>query len=276
MFTDVIIYSKDRTCQLDLLLRSLKHYFINCGKIFILEDWSDDVFKSGYDKIKTINYGLNLEFRKQTRNTFYEVLKNSVYDSTTSFLLPLCDDDVFIEETNIDDISNYMDENTVGISLRYSKDLTISYHTGKIFSLPVFVDTGGYLKWKWSSYGMVDRWGYPYHAGGLIYETKFLRNMISEISFDLPNSLEGAMMAKRHAWKKEYLLAFKHSKIVNVSINRVQNDVNNRGGRDINYTPTELNTIFLSGKIIDSTDLYGMNNNCEFIEVPLKFTEDTR
>ena len=276
MLTDIIIYSKDRTCQLDFLLRSLKYYFIDCNKVSILEDWSNDIFKSGYDKIKSINYGLNLEFKKQTRCNFYEILKNSIDSSTTSFLLPLCDDDIFIEKTNIDDISNYMDENTVGISLRYSKDLTVSYHTGKILPLPIFIDAGDYLKWKWSSYGMIDRWVYPYHAGGLIYETKFLQRMVSETSFSLPNSLESAMMAKRYAWKKDHLLAFKHSKIVNVSINRIQNDVDNRGGRDINYTPTELNNIFLNGKIIDTAGLYDMNNNCEFIEVPLKFTEDTR
>jgi len=274
--TDVIIYTKDRACQLDLLLRSIKDNFMNTHKISILEDWSNEEFKHGYDKIKSTEYGLELEFIKQDRGIFYNVLKQTAEASTTEHILPLCDDDVFIRHTDITDVSKYVDADVVGIHFRFSSDLTISYHHGVVLPQPDFIYIGDYLKWNWTTYNIPGRWGYPYQAGGMVYKTEFLRHMIHNIKFDLPNYLESAMMTNRYKWNKQHIVAFKHSPIVNISINRVQQDVPNRGGRDVNYTPVELNNIFLSEKIIDTADLYGMVNNCEFIEVPLKFMEDTR
>ena len=113
-------------------------------------------------------------------------------------------------------------------------------------------------------------------AGAMIYKTDFFRFMIDNIKFDLPNSLEGAMMGERYKWKRNFLVGFKHSPVVNISVNRIQNDVPNRGGRDVYYSPEELNSIFLSNSVIDTTNLYNMNNNCEFVEIPLDFKEDTR
>jgi hypothetical protein len=276
MLTDVVIYTKDRACQLDLLLRSIKYNFINVNKVWVLLDWSNDDFKAGYDRIKNINYNLNIVFKAQTRDIFYSVLKQIVGESITGSILPLCDDDVFIRQTDIIDVSSYVDDNTVGIHFRFSSDLTISYHSGKILPLPKFITAGNYLKWDWTTYKNVTRWGYPYQAGGVVYKTEFFNYMLNNIKFDLPNSLESAMMCNRYVWKKKFIIAFKHSPIVNISINRIQSDVNNRGGRDINYSPFELNYIFLSGNIIDTTKIYNVINNCEFIEIPLNFVRDTR
>lgn len=276
MLTDVIIYTKDRTCQLDLLLRSIKSNFLNVNRVWLLEDWSNDEFKAGYDKIKKLNYGLDIKYVRQTRKTFRDIMRGVVGECNTDFILPLCDDDVFIRSTNITDISNYVDDDVIGIHLRFSSDLTVSYGKWGVLPLPEFFPAGDYLKWDWTTYKVHSRWGYAYQAGGLIYKTEFFKRMINNIEFDLPNFLEGAMMAGRYKWKKKFTVAFKHSPIVNISVNRIQNDVPNRGGRDVNYPPSELNSIFLSGSIIDTTDLYNMNNNCEFIEIVLNFKEDIR
>lgn len=272
MKTDIVIYSKDRACQLDLLLRSIKIKFKDPGNVFVLYDYGSDNHLPGYDIIKNKNYGLNIIFKKQTRESFYSVLKETIEQSNSEFVCPLCDDDVFIRDLDISKISNHMDENIIGIHLRFSKDLTISYHTGKIYSLPVFESIEEpFIKWNWTNYPIIDRWGYPYQAGGLIYKKEFFLHMINNTSFFLPNSLETAMMEKRHFWAKSEILGFSKSPIVNVSINRVQNDVNNRGGRDINYSPDDLNAIFINGKEIDYNELNNYENNCEFIEIPLKF-----
>jgi hypothetical protein len=272
MKTDIVIYSKDRPCQLDLLLKSIDLKFKNKNNVFVLYDWSDLEYKKSYDLISKKEYDFNLNFIPQTRETFYNVLKTTVEKINTEFICPLCDDDVFIRETDISNISKHVNDNIIGIHLRFSKDLTISYHTGRIYDHPNWEEIEKpYIKWNWTSYPIIDRWGYPYQAGGLIYKTDFFLHMICNSSFYLPNSLETAMMEKRHQWSKSEILGFEKSPIVNVSINRVQNDVNNRGGRDINYSPKQLNDIFLSGKTIDYSKLNNYENNCEFIEIPLEF-----
>lgn len=276
MLIDVIIYTKDRACQLDLLLRSIKDNFLNVNKVWVLEDWSNKEFKAGYDKIKSLDYSLNVTYIRQTRKTFYNILKGAVENSKTGFILPLCDDDVFIRGTDITAISNYVNDDVIGIHLRLSSDLTVNYGKRGVLPMPELFPAGDYLKWDWTTYNVPARWGYAYQAGGLIYATEFFKHMINNIKFDLPNSLETALMGGRYKWKKKFTVAFKHSPIVNISVNRIQNDVPNRGGRDVNYPPSELNSIFLSGFIIDTTDLYNMINNCEFIEIPLKFMEYAR
>lgn len=276
MLTDVIVYTKNRACQLDLLLRSIKDNFSNVNKVWLLEDGFNGEFRVGYDKIKSLDYGLDIKHIHQTKETFCNVLRDVVENIKTDFVLPLCDDDVFIRYTDITNISNYVDNNVIGIHLRFSSDLTVSYGKWGILPLPKLFPAGDYLKWDWTTYKVHSRWGYAYQAGGLIYKTEFFKYMINNIEFNLPNSLEGAMMDGRYKWKKNFTVAFKHSPIVNISVNKIQTDVPNRGGRDVNYQPSELNSIFLSGNIIDTAGLYNMDNNCEFIEIELDFREDMR
>lgn len=277
MRADVIIYTKDRACQLDLLLRSVKDNFVNVNKVWLLEDWSNKEFKAGYDKIKSLDYGLDINFIKQTRVNFYEVLKTIADNSEVDYILPFCDDDVFIRNVDTTDISSYVDNTTIGINLRFSSDLTVSYSRGDILPLPEFLPAGGYLKWNWTTYKIPNfRWGYPYMAGAMIYRADFFRFMIDNIKFDLPNSFEGAMMNERYKWKKNFIVGFKHSPVINISVNRVQNNVPNRGGRGVYYSPEKLNSVFLHGSVIDTVNLYNMHNNCEFVEITLDFKEDTR
>lgn len=266
---DVIIYSKDRASQLDLLLRSIKINFKNVNKVWVLYDFAGE-FMEGYNILKQKDYGLNIEYIIQTRDTFYKIINNVINNVGTEYILPLCDDDVFIRDTDISDISNYFDDNIVGICFRRSLDLTNSYHTGQFVNLPEFDLNCPYPKWEWKKYDMI-RWGYPYQAGGMVYKTSFFKHMINVSNFDLPNYLESSMNEKRNEWGKDYIICYKKSPIVNVSINRVQNNVLNRGGRDINYSPKELNDLFVSGKIINHSELQDMNNNCEFVEIRLSF-----
>ena len=66
---NIIIFSKDRACQLDLFLRSLKKYFKEFEELNfnILYTYSNDKFKIGYDKLFTIHNDSNLNYIKETK-----------------------------------------------------------------------------------------------------------------------------------------------------------------------------------------------------------------
>lgn len=273
MKVDVIIYSKNRALQLDMLLRSINKYFVNVGKVFVLNDFSGEKHYKSYQKIWNKNYGLDIEFITQTRKTFYDVMIGVVDKINADYILPFCDDDLFIRETDIKDKVKQLNDDIVGLCFRRCPTLGNSYHTGKPIPVPNFTKTDGVYKWKWVG-AFPSRWGYPYQAGGMVYDTKFFKHIMHNIKFDLPNYLESQMMQNKEKWGRNHVMCLEKTPIVNVSVNRVQNEVKNRGGRDVNYSVDDLVDIFLNGKVVSIDDLHNYNNNCEFIEVPLNFVEE--
>jgi len=59
---DVLIWAKDRACQLDLLLRSIKDHFLGYNKIYIRYDYTSPEFKKGFQKVIDKDYGLLWRF----------------------------------------------------------------------------------------------------------------------------------------------------------------------------------------------------------------------
>ena len=66
---NIIVFSKNRSCQLELFLRSMKLYFkeFNEHKINILYTYSNDKFKEGYDKVISIHNDKNINYIKETQ-----------------------------------------------------------------------------------------------------------------------------------------------------------------------------------------------------------------
>lgn len=273
MKVDIIIYSKNRASQLDMLLRSIKHNFLNVNDVFVLNDFDSEIHYNSYKKIWGKNYGFNTIFKTQTRDIFYDVVLSSLNEVKTDYVLPFCDDDLFIKKTDITDDVQYITDDVVGLCFRRAPNLTTSYHTGEVIPLPKFEKLGNVFKWKWLNENPY-RWGYPYQAGGLLYNKQFFHYMMKNITFNIPNHLESGMMDNKHKWGKEHVLCREFSPIVNVSVNRVQDVYVNRGGRDVNYSVSDLAEKFLAGNIIDIMPLQDMVNVCEFVEIPLSFINE--
>ena len=70
MKIDIFIWSKDRPMQLDSCLRSIYDNFENAGKVYVLYDFSNQSYLSGYKKIFKKNYNLKIEFLKQDPTIF--------------------------------------------------------------------------------------------------------------------------------------------------------------------------------------------------------------
>jgi glycosyltransferase involved in cell wall biosynthesis len=99
---DILIWTKDRACQLDLLLRSIKYGFsANCGKVYVRYDYTNAEFKKGYDKLFTKDYGIEVigiettgDLGKDTK----DIVNNKI---DTRYMLAICDDDVFIRPVDV-------------------------------------------------------------------------------------------------------------------------------------------------------------------------------
>ena len=277
MNIDCIIYSKDRTLQLDLLIRSLKKNFKNLGMIWVMYDYSNDSFRKSFEKISDQD---NVNFIKQDPSTFATILKDLVTNRiSTEFVLPLCDDDFMPIETDLSEAVKSMIDDVCGINLRYHPKLCINYHTGDRFDPPTYEDRP-FPTWAWETAGPPFRtsWSYPYQAGCQLYRRSEFADLVNNTSFILPNSLETAIGGYAWSnWKHKTMLMSMHDQhIINISINKVQNENGNRGGRDIHYSVGQLNEVYESGREIDLEycECYCESNfYCDFIEMPLEFKD---
>lgn len=272
MKIDNIIYSKDRTAQLDLLIRSLKTNFANLNRIYVLFDYSSEEFLSGYDRV--FERHPEVIFVKQERNTFSNVIKQVVNEFiSTEYVLPLCDDDFMPIPTDLSEPLKHYDDNVCGINLRYHPGMCIDYLTQNQYPNPMFhLRNDVCLKWKWRN--SPKGWGYPYQAGCQVYKTSQFAYMLNNSEFGLPNSMEGVICGQAPRWGREDMMCLPDQHIINISINRIQNDCNNRAGWNHSHSAADLNKLFLEGREIDMeycSDHCKIHNKCDFIEMPLAF-----
>lgn len=267
MQTDIIIYSKDRACQVDLLLKSIDKFVKHVGKIVILYDYSNEQFAEAYWKLK------DCIMIRQTPEIFKrELIHSTCFTNHSKYVMPLCDDDVFINPCDVSTID--IENDVVGINLRYSPNVNISYHDGNFIPNPVFESLADdVLKWNWTLNNPRYCWGYPYQAGSVVYDYEFFQQMVNLLSYHLPSTLETAMNYNKFVFNKPFLKCFNKSKLINVSINRIDNTYSNRAGREFSYSAEHLNDMFLQGKSINLDQVVktcNEQNSCDFIELPLE------
>ena len=272
---DILIWAKDRACQLDLLLRSIKDNFVDYNKIYVRYDYTSPDFKKGFTKVTTKDYGLPITYI-ETSGDFEKDTKEVIYNKMeTKYMLNLCDDDVFKRPTAICDIlGDYTDE-VCAISLRMSEDILWCYGTQKKSPLPKFypMDSNG-LKWKWADSDPSTDWGYPSAVNIHIYRTEWFKKVIKDLHFDTPNKLEYLFNTNRKIFKP-YIISLKKTRILNIPVNQVQTMCpTNPYGKTYSYTLKELNDKFLNGYIINTENIYSHFNRGVNEEIKLNFIKE--
>ncbi|KKN82797.1 hypothetical protein LCGC14_0306210 [marine sediment metagenome] len=267
---DILVWTKDRACQADLLLRSIKDNFKSYNKIYFRYDYSTEAFKQGYAKLIAKDYGLNIEFIERT--DFEKDTKGILASMKTTFMVAICDDDVFVIPTNLEDIMHFYTKDVAAVSMRMGEHITYCYGTNKPTPLPKFYPCeGNFLKWKWSEADPATDWGYPGAVNIHIYRTQWYRDMIKDFTFDNPNELEFLFNTNRDKFAP-YILSFKTGRILNIPVNQVQTVCpTNPFGIKFSYTKEDLNSRWLNGEIIDTKNIYGYKNKGVNEEISLLF-----
>ena len=251
---DCIIYSKNRACQLDLLLRSIKDNFKSVGNLYILYTYSADQFRKSYDKV----------FAKHTQGVF-PVLQTSfqinvldiINNMQSQYFLGICDDDVFMRETDCTDILEKLKDPAVNaISLKGGLNILGNY-PGRLYPLPTFIETDPFLKWEWRKYDPSYDWGYPSCMNPFIFMRDYFLSIINSMTFSYPTELEGGFHLRRGGFRN-YMVSFREAKVVNIPANRIQNLSPNLHSDNQNHTAEELNRKFLEGFIISTSNIYNI------------------
>ena len=255
---DCIVYSKDRACQLDLLLRSTEAKFKNVGHLYVIYTHSSLEFDLGYQELILGSDQYNIPITFIPQQNFKEQVLEVIRGFATPFFLGLCDDDVFIRETDCSKIVEKLQEPDVS-AISIKAGLNIHYNYPSIpTDYPEFIENGEFLKWEWGKCRPDIDWGYPTCINSFIFLNDYYVDLIKELRFISPPTIEAGLNSVRN-WFKKYMVAFPETKLLNIPLNRVQTISPNAFGRKFGYSLPYLNAKFLEGKRINPSNIYAIN-----------------
>jgi hypothetical protein len=264
---NVLVFSKDRACQLDLFLRSFQKYVFDSDlyDIHVLYTFSNDEFKKGYDILKE-EVPSNVIFieEKSFKEDVLKTMNRKRMNIGNRFTVFFVDDDVFKEYVNLEDSQEdlfWMDKRILCRSLRLYPGLIYCYPQGDYMTPPSFEDNGVFT-WLEED----GDFGYPYSLDGHIFRTGDILYLLVDLNYTNPNSLEGALSRTKDRTMYK-MICYPKSIIMNNPINMVQtNNPNKHGSVDATF----LNKEFLNNKRLSLEPFRGFKNiSCHQIVEPV-------
>jgi hypothetical protein len=254
MLLNVIIFSKDRAMQLDLLLQSiLLNFNIEDYKLNILYKASNDEYNRGYNMIRD----LYPQFTYKKEESFKEDLLSLFNDSKyTTFLT---DDDIIYQsfKLNNDELHNiFMLTEANCFSLRLGLNTKHCYTMQRLNDLKNFKTHNFYydtdliepvISWKVGD--STNDYAYPMSVDGHIFKTDYIKSLCEILEYTNPNLFEA--MLSNFSRNEMIISSYQNSKLVNSPINRVQNTFHNLSGIKYKYSVEDLNEMFLDDVSFD-------------------------
>lgn len=272
MGNQLIIFSKNRACQLHLLLESIEKNSKDLfDKIFVIYTYTDKDYFDGYSKLierfPNIDFIVEVDFFGDTMR----IINMGSFEYTTFMV----DDNVFYRELpiNKEKIFNlFNDQNTpiscfslrLGLNCNYSHPANLSYTIGN------YETVGDFIKINISEQ-KVD-FAYPLSVDGHIFKTNFIKSCLSSVGlFTNPNTLESKLQYLLNRIDKN-MCFLKESVLVGIPNNIVNNTHNNRRGLKFYYSEKELNNKYNNSETInlESLDFSNINGPHKEIEYKLK------
>ena len=251
-----VVFSKDRAMQLHALLSSFFDTKIGeCGIVVIYKS-STEAHKKAYEEVAGIFKNKVGFIEQDAYSDLRSCLEQTVSRLPNGKIFFLVDDIVFTEEVDYRFIASLDLSNTI-FSLRMGEHLDYSYTVSSKQSLPESLRIeDGYLVWKWSE-GKLD-WGYPLSVDGHVFTIDEVLLWITHLKFSSPSSFEGSLQKLNSIYSKKFGMSFKKARIVNIPVNKVQDEVNNLHGK---VHQDELLQQWVEGLAIDHAKFRGWINH---------------
>lgn len=251
---EVVIFSKDRACQLDALLRSMDRYFQIDHRTTVLYTATTKDYFRGYGILQDTNPGVAFIKEQHFKEDLVNALQSAAHEHL--HLMFLVDDIIFIRSyiggDNLDAFTH--DESILTLSLRLGENITYC-HPRDIETVPHDFSDSNMWYWQEAHTGY---WNYPMSLDGHIFRSSDIVNLVKKLDFHNPNTLE-ALLAQ-NALQKPLMLAEKEPYLVNLALNRVQDIFSNPHG---SISTEQLNSEFLNGEKINiDTIVQGKYTSC--------------
>ena len=247
---NTVIFSKDRACQLDALLRSIDQHWTDrkaSTELVIVWTYSNKEYLEGYTKLMVEHP--EAKFICQKDKDFKETAVAAL-DPASPLSMFLVDDMLFINPFSLDcpEVERLKnDQEMLCLSLRMHPNMAYCYMLNISTPPPEF--SNGAWKWK----GLQGDWGYVKSLDGHLFRTADIMDAFKLGQYTQPNALEEAML--RAIPYRPLASCFSYSKVVNIPSNSVGANATNRRG---NISEKFLNDQYLAGKKIDVAPFSGM------------------
>jgi len=277
---NVIIFSKDRAAQLDALLRSIRERVEGWEKRSI---WSvifassTPEFADGYEIVRGEHRSGALEFIDETsrrdgfRSIVIETMQRQHQANGAPWCMFLVDDLVFKTPWPLDGGKPMQrlraDPRVLCVSLRMCPRYDYCYPLNRRMKPPVMTLFG---RWSWRNAS--GDWGYPMSLDGHIFRYNDIFPLVQQIEFKNPNTFENKLSQNCIA-TRPLMTCYSESVVVNLPVNRVQNEYGNRAGEKYGVSADQLNASFLAGKRVSLAPIYSLkeNRSCHH-ELPLQLS----
>lgn len=238
---NIIIFSKNRACQLDLFLRS---FFVNMlidYKVSVLYKYTTNEFKLGYDNLINI-YGSKVKFIKE-KQFKSDLLK--LYDRGSTFTLHLTDDNFIKRPILLDNKFEILVKNKdiTTLTMSMGKNLRFLNPNEPMPPPESFIDEKNCIyEWAKCKHRV---WHFPRGLTTTIYRTVDIIDWFPKLNFKNPNTLEAAMSPGSSS--KPYMMCWSKNRLIVLTVNVVQKVYPTMAG---NITVEYLNNKWLSGQRI--------------------------
>ena len=271
-----IIFSKNRPLQLDLTIKSIKQNFPDCSQIIVLHN-NDTEFTEAHSIL--CEEHRDIESWQQSGSIFNDVFVASLAIQN-NLICFFTDDNIFYGLFECGNYGFLQDEHTSCLSLRMGMNISERCHngvTGQDKCQKMFYTDNDMIAWPKTWHGYGSYWSYDLSVDGHIFRKADIVEMMDELCFlqsrynwnNTPNVLESEI---QRFWpiRGNYIIAPKHSVVVNSPNNRVQEShQDNRAGDVFNYDSKYLLGKYIAGNRISLQDCDFNNIKCPHTEIDL-------
>lgn len=259
----VLIPSKDRTAQLDLLLYTIDRFAPQLEPVVLYKVSSED-YRAGYEKVKRLH---SVEFREE--GNFYDDFYNFLDGVTNEFGL-FTDDCIIFKDTG--EIS--VEENIWCFSLRLGYNTLVqNYVTGaqQRQMQPNYINSDR-IVWEWKRYRHSENYGVPFSWDGCFYNKELFMSVLNGEKF-LKTDNQDAIPLQRIEWwfnnmgiMPPLMSSYLDSRVVCQNINDTHG--RSRAGVSFGISNEKLNKYFIEGKRIDFSSMDFSDVNACHMEIP--------
>lgn len=269
---DLIIFSYDRPMQLYAFLESIKRHMQGMRKISVIYRTSNKSFEDAYDEVKK-NFEY-VQFIKQQERSDFKPLLLKLLEQPSYYVLFAVDDMLLVDCVDLTYcIYALKKTKSFGFFLRLGKNITYSYMNRCDMKQPFLQKVDPDVRIFRFDMGDLD-WAYPFSLDMTVYPTQKVLKLLRNVDFNSPNTLERNIynFMRRKGFKDKVGLCGKHSKIINIANNKVQEDYKfNRSGG--NCDKNILLDKFKMGYRINIDKFSNKKNSSCHIEMPLDFVK---
>ena len=251
---NALVLSKDRACQLRLLLESIKKYasgFFN--EIRVIYTGSNGLYEEGYKKLQSENILHNLAWQKEKE--FVPDFLGALNSCKSRYICGIVDDCIFYKQIPItwQQAEAAFEDDVFCLSFRLGLNTTMQYYLDheKRYVLEDFVTNAYLVKWNWKNWGSTQNYVYPISLDGHVFRTEELRDLSNKHKFSYLRQWEGVLAGKsREDTHRDQMIACRQSVLFSIPANCVQ-DPPLISGQLFPYTEEKLNNMYLNGEVID-------------------------